>query len=94
MELGGTRFTAATEVIGHPLGLSEVEIQSVMDPNAIVAARKGPGGAAPRPVQAMLDEVHQAADAAEVWRREKAAQLATAEERLIRTAREAAGLTP
>lgn len=80
--------TAAQEIVGHSLGLSEAEIKSVLDPAALVAARAGPGGAAPQAVQAMLDEVRQAVEAAAAWRQATAARLAAAEERLIRRAQD------
>lgn len=79
---------AAQEVIGQPLALSEAEVQAVLEPAAIVAARQGPGGAAPEPVRAMLREVHQAVEAAEAWRRKIATRLSTAEEQLLHLARE------
>ncbi|MFQ5812663.1 MAG: argininosuccinate lyase [Anaerolineae bacterium] len=84
---------ASREVIGRPLGFSEAEVQAVLEPAAIVAARQGVGGAAQEPVQAMLREVRQAVEAAEAWWQEMAARLAEAEERLIHTARKVAGLT-
>lgn len=82
---------AAQEMIGRPLRLSETEIESVLDPAAIVAARKGMGGAAQEPVRAMLSELRETVEATEAWRQDTVARLAAAEGRLIRLAREMTG---
>jgi argininosuccinate lyase len=78
---------AAQEVIGRPLGVTEAEVQAVLEPAVIVAARKGLGGAAPEPVQTMLREVRQAVEAVEDWQQETTARLTTAEKHLVELAR-------
>ena len=82
---------AAREVLGRPLELSEAEVREVLDPAAIVAVRRGLGGAAREPVQAMIREVRQALEAAAAWQQETTARLAEAEERLVELAREMEG---
>jgi argininosuccinate lyase len=51
----------ATDQLGHPLEIDASTLAEVVDPAAIVATRVAPGGAAPEPMDAMLDEI--AADA-------------------------------
>ncbi|HBY96488.1 MAG: argininosuccinate lyase [Ardenticatenaceae bacterium] len=79
--------TAALEVLGRPLGLTEETISAALDPVAIVGAREGPGGAAAQPVRAMLRQIRQAMEAAEEWQRETSRRLADAEARLLELAR-------
>jgi argininosuccinate lyase len=52
----------AVEQLGRPLAIDAETLADALDPMAIVATRTAPGGAAPEPMEAMLDEV--AADAA------------------------------
>lgn len=58
---------AATEVLGRRVELSPEVLRSALDPEAAVAARTVPGGAAPGPIAHMLDESGQAFAAAAEW---------------------------
>lgn len=82
---------AALDVVGRPLHLSEAEVRAAQDPAAIVAAREGPGGAAPAAVKVMMRDVRQAVEAAEAWHRETTARLTGAEQGLLQLARRVAG---
>ena len=78
---------AAQEVLGRALGISEGLVQAVLDPVALVEARKGRGGAARESVSTMLDELHEAITGAEAWANEAVGRLHAAEERLLAIAR-------
>ncbi|MEK7215054.1 MAG: hypothetical protein AAB289_05625, partial [Chloroflexota bacterium] len=62
-----------------------------MTPRALVAARRGLGGAAPESTHALLREVLGATAASEAWRSAAAARIEAAETDLLRQARERAG---
>ena len=81
---------AAQSVLGRSLELSGAAIQTVLDPGAIVASRKGPGGAAPEPTRAMIQELRRTVDETEAWQQRTADRIATAEESLVRSARKMA----
>jgi argininosuccinate lyase len=53
---------AALDVTGTPVHIDPATLDQVLDPAAIVATRTATGGAAPGPVQAMVDEVRAAAE--------------------------------
>jgi argininosuccinate lyase len=48
---------AAMATIGRPLGLQPSDLATALDPVAIVATRTAPGGAADRPMQAMITDI-------------------------------------
>jgi argininosuccinate lyase len=79
----------ALEVVGHSLQLQPTDLDAALDPEAIVASRVAPGGAAPAPMAAMLAAVHADAEAlaAEADRRlvafDRAEQALVAEARQI-----------
>jgi argininosuccinate lyase len=79
----------ALEVVGHTLQLQPTDLDAALDPEAIVASRVAPGGAAPAPMAAMLAAVHADAEAlaAEADRRlvafDRAEQALVAEARQI-----------
>jgi len=78
---------AAQAVIGLRLLLDDATLERARDPRAIVAARLGPGGAAPQPVQAMLGHFQQAATEHDQWLTAHQQRLREAEQTLIQKAR-------
>jgi argininosuccinate lyase len=79
---------AAIAILNQPLSLSEDAFAGALDPAAAVAARRGPGGAAPEPLAAMLAECRSALAAHATWREEAAAHVVAAEAALLRRAQE------
>lgn len=77
---------AAGAVIGHPLRLPAQALAEALDPRAIVATRTGLGGAAPEPMQAMIDECRAALAQTQSWRATTQRRLAAAESALVRLA--------
>jgi argininosuccinate lyase len=73
---------AAMATIGRPLGLHPGEVAAALDPAAIVATRKAPGGAAAQPMQAMIAQVRAEAEAMRAQAEERAHRFDAAEEAL------------
>lgn len=82
---------AAEQVTGQTLGLSQAQLAPALEPQAIVATRTGPGGAAPTAVQAMITAYRLTLTEAQDWRLAAENRLATATTRLLARARELAG---
>jgi len=78
---------AAQAVMERPLLLDDASIERALDARAIVAARVGPGGAAPQPVQAMLAYFQRAANEHDQWLTAHQLRIEKAEQSLIQTAR-------
>jgi hypothetical protein len=83
---------AAIAETGEPLGLTNADLSTALDPRVIIESRKGTGGAAPAAVTSMIARCeHQADDlAAAVQRRRQL--LEEAERRLLERARITAGV--
>ena len=69
---------AASELVGRPLGLERRAIAEAMDPARGVAARRGPGGAAPAAVREMIAECRARLAAGKGWGEDAAARLRNA----------------
>jgi argininosuccinate lyase len=82
---------AASNIIGHPLHLSAGQVTTAMDPQAIVDARTGLGGAAPQSVQAMITTFRTVVADTESWWAETEKRLAMATTHLLDRARQLAG---
>ena len=80
--------TAAEQVLGRRVDLSQAALQDALDPEAAVSARAAPGGAAPEAVEAMIAECERALAEADAWTRTCGRRLQMAEDSLLRTARE------
>jgi argininosuccinate lyase len=78
---------AAQAVVERPLGLSDTFVAESVDPRRIVDSRTTIGGAAARPVRAMLERFASVAAAYGDWLAEQQRWLAAAEQTLIETAR-------
>jgi argininosuccinate lyase len=78
---------AAIAETGEPLGLTNADLSTALDPRVIIESRKGTGGAAPAAVTSMIARCEQQADdlAAAVQRRRQL--LEEAERRLLERAR-------
>lgn len=61
---GADLDAAAVELLGRPLGLTDVDLSEVLDPRHIVETRQAQGGASPEIVAAMAKARHR--DAAEL----------------------------
>jgi argininosuccinate lyase len=83
---------AAINIFGQSLNLTEAQIAEVINPQAIVNTRAGPGGAAPQSVRAMLDTFQAAVTDAATWCSHTEKQLATATTQLLETAQKLADL--
>jgi argininosuccinate lyase len=79
---------AAQAVLNRPLRISEAVFTAALDPANAVAARQGPGGAAPAPLAAMLGECRATLAAHAAWREQTTAHLLAAEETLLRQAKQ------
>jgi argininosuccinate lyase len=87
---GGLLDAAATEVLGHPLGLTGRRLDDVLDPRRIVATRTAQGGAAPTEVARMAaDRTADAATLREAATR-RSERFTRAEHSLVEAARRAA----
>ena len=75
---------AAREIVGRPL---DVDVSHALDPVAALATRTIPGGAAPAPMDAMLDECQTAVAAARAWIDSERSAIEQAEHALIELAR-------
>lgn len=78
---------AAQQVLGLPVEIPPQALRNALDPEAALAARTTPGGAAPEAVEAMLGECRQALLEEETWGGDCKARLRSAEDRLMRMAR-------
>jgi argininosuccinate lyase len=79
---------AAERVIGHRIELSQTALRNALDPEAAILARAAPGGAAPEVMGEMVSECERALVEADAWLGDRRQRLRTAEEALLRTARE------
>jgi argininosuccinate lyase len=82
---------AAQEVIGKPLGLSSKALAYGLDPYQAVANRNGQGGAAPAPVDAMIENVRDRLSDYSTWGRTLSKHDDAAEQDLLKRAAEIAG---
>lgn len=82
---------AATEITGQTLGLANEKIAEVMNPEAVVATRTGPGGAAPPAVQAMINDFAETAASYTTWISAQQTHLNVVETSLIAQAKKLAG---
>ncbi len=67
---------AAEAVIGTKLDLPAEHLAEILDPEAIVAARKGPGGASQSSMEVMLTEIRDTLDIHKEWYRDRLDRLA------------------
>ena len=81
----------AQVILNRPLHLSEATFTQALDPAAAVAARQGIGGAAPEPLSTMLSECRAILDTYTLWHKKAAARTTSAEEALVRRARQLSG---
>lgn len=79
---------AATEIVGRTLTLTDEVIESLVNPEAVVATRRGPGGAAPQAVGAMLASFGRTAATYREWQANRLAHLNAAETNLLTRAEE------
>ena len=82
---------AARELLGRPLGVDPALLAEALEPEAALAARTVPGGAAPERMDAMLAECRAAVAEAERWSEAARAAAAQAEDELLELARRRAG---
>jgi argininosuccinate lyase len=82
---------AAREVLGRGLALEDALVRDALDPEACLAARTSPGGAAPEPMDAMLAECRHALEDAREWAEAQRAAIDRAEAALLQRARAASG---
>jgi argininosuccinate lyase len=84
---------AAIAETGQPLGLAPMDLTAALDPRAIIASRKGTGGAAPAAVESMIRQCEQKADELALAVQQRRQMLDEAEQQLLAratiTAREA-----
>jgi argininosuccinate lyase len=78
----------AREIAGRPLGLDPAVVADALDPEAAIAARTVPGGAAPEPMEAMLARSRAAVADARGWIDAERARLERAERDLVAAAGE------
>ena len=74
---------AAQAVVGHALDLPPETLADALDPQAIVATRRGPGGAASAPMEAMIAECKETLNQVRLWRDETTLRTAAAETDLV-----------
>lgn len=89
----GDLDAVAQAVLGRPLHLSEQVFARALDPVEAIAARQEAGCAAPEPLAAMLSDCNSALHEYAAWLQRAAARVATAEEELLRRARQLSGGT-
>jgi argininosuccinate lyase len=77
---------AARQVLGHPLDLPADLLAPLSDPTAIVATRRGLGGAAREPVGGMIEECRELMSAGETWQSQTASRLGDAAKHLVELA--------
>ncbi|MBS1212039.1 MAG: fumarate lyase [Proteobacteria bacterium] len=80
----------AARVLRRRVELDEVSLGSALDPEAAIAARTEPGGAAPAPMGAMFEECAVLCDQAAAWTRERRQGIGRARESLLENAMRAA----
>ena len=78
---------AGREVLGHDLDLPARALAALEDPAAVVATRRGLGGAAAEPVRAMIGDCEEGLARFASWQRRTAKRLAASESRLVAHAR-------
>jgi len=78
---------AGREVVGKPVALPAATLAALEDPAAVVATRRGLGGAAAGPVRAMIKECEEGLATSASWQQRTARRLAAAEGRLLAYAR-------
>lgn len=83
----------AQAIINTPLHLSETAFRHALNPATAVAARQGPGGAAPEPLAAMLTECRHALAAHADWLEHATECIMTAEQALMHRSHELCGET-
>lgn len=79
--------TAAEEVTGTPVPVTDEMLAGATDPAAAVAARQAPGGASPPRVREHARRVRRQVAAARRWNQARRAHIAQAEARLLAAAR-------
>lgn len=82
---------ASQEVLGRPLGVPSEKLAAVADPAAVVATRRGLGGAAAEPVEAMIEECRTALAGHEEFCSRQRRRIAGGEAELLETAAQCAG---
>jgi argininosuccinate lyase len=87
----GALDAAAVELLGRPLAIDAAVIADALDPAAAIASRTVPGGAAPAPMDAMLDECGTALADAAAWADAARESGAAAEAELLALSRAQAG---
>ncbi len=75
---------AAEQLLGRRLEISPSALQNALNPDAALAARITPGGAAVEPMAAMLDECERGLREAENWASDCRTELRRSEESLVR----------
>ena len=75
---------AAEQLLGRRLEISPSALQNALNPDAALAARITPGGAATEPMAAMLDECERGLREAENWASDCRTELRRLEESLMR----------
>jgi argininosuccinate lyase len=80
--------TAAREIIGRDLNLSDAKLADALDSRAILATRNGIGGAAPARIREMIDECRADEIAQRVWVDQTDQRIRNAEKSLIEMASE------
>jgi argininosuccinate lyase len=82
---------AARDLLGRDLDLSPERLAAALDPADAIATRTVTGGAAPAPMDAMLDSAQATTDAARARNAERRTALETAERNLLGQAQVAVG---
>lgn len=80
--------TTAEDLLGQRIELDAAALRAALDPATAIAARTGRGGAAPDAMTAMLDECGRDFAEAGAWADGCRGQIQSAEETLLRTARQ------
>jgi argininosuccinate lyase len=80
---GDALEAAAAEIVGSPLGLEPALVEGALDPSAAVATRTVSGGAAPGPMDAMLDACRVALAEASAWIEREGQAVQSAERELV-----------
>lgn len=82
----------ANRIIGRPLNLTAVDLASATEPERMISARRGPGGAAPGRVIEMITECRARLVRENLWVTAASQRLAKSEALLLAEAREVAGV--
>jgi argininosuccinate lyase len=83
--------TAAAAVLGRRIEIAPERLRAALDPEAAIQARTEPGGAAPAPMAAMLDDCAEALAEASAWIAARRRHLQTAEGQLVAAVAAAVG---